>query len=296
MLRALFHAMTWYYVKDGEAAGPVSNEELRSKLRLGSILPTTLVWRSGLTEWQAAGKIAPQIIPPQTLSLAPVMAAPPELGGGPPPVLPHFFCTVCGTIIPADQLVRLGARAVCARCKPTYLQQTREGLDAPVKAPIIGGGWANSLPAGPDSDLADPLNRLVAHLLDLLFIGAPIMVVYVLAFFTGLALVKQATAGPPPVLLMVLVFGFIGGIFFWIFFYWTWFIGRSGATPGMKLLKVKMVRADRTAVGYGRAFGRAILLYVINSFTMGLTNITAFFDREKRTVTDMICDTRVVRN
>ncbi len=29
---------------------------------------------------------------------------------------------------------------------------------------------------------------------------------------------------------------------------------------------------------------------------MGLTNITAFFDSERRTVVDMICDTRVVRN
>ena len=49
-------------------------------------------------------------------------------------------------------------------------------------------------------------------------------------------------------------------------------------------------------VGYGQAFGRALLLYVINAFTMGLTNLSAFFDREKRTVVDMMCNTRVVRN
>ena len=64
----------------------------------------------------------------------------------------------------------------------------------------------------------------------------------------------------------------------------------------MKLLKIKMVRADRTPISYGRALGRAVLLYIINSFTMGLTNVTAFFDVEKRTMTDMICNTRVVRN
>jgi hypothetical protein len=29
---------------------------------------------------------------------------------------------------------------------------------------------------------------------------------------------------------------------------------------------------------------------------MGLTNLTAFFDRERRTVVDMMCDTRVVRS
>ena len=70
----------------------------------------------------------------------------------------------------------------------------------------------------------------------------------------------------------------------WVFFYWTFFIGRRGATPGMKIMRLELVRADRTDVSYGRAFGRALALDAINLFTMGLTNITAFFDREKRTV------------
>ena len=40
----------------------------------------------------------------------------------------------------------------------------------------------------------------------------------------------------------------------------------------------------------------ALLLYVINTLTMGLTNLTALADSEKRTVVDMIFDTRVIKN
>ena len=115
--------MTWYYVKDGEAAGPISDEELLSHFRLGHILPTTLVWRSGLPEWRPAAAIVPQLVPSAAApSFSPALSAhreaPSQLAAGPPPVLPNFFCTICGGIIPADQLVRIKGRAVCAGCKP----------------------------------------------------------------------------------------------------------------------------------------------------------------------------------
>jgi uncharacterized RDD family membrane protein YckC len=64
----------------------------------------------------------------------------------------------------------------------------------------------------------------------------------------------------------------------------------------MRIMKIKMVRSDRSPVLYGRAFGRFLLFYALNQCTMGLTNLTAFFDRERRTVVDMMCDTRVVRS
>ena len=296
--------MTWYYVKDGEAAGPISDEELLSKLRLGNILPTTLVWRSGLSEWQPAATVAPQIVPPSTAApsfspaLSPNINVPPELTSGTPPVLPHFFCTMCGNIIPADQLVRISGRAVCAACKPTYVQQTREGIRAPVKAPVLNAATVGV--AVPDSDLADPAIRFVAHILDLLFIGLPLILGYAIMMALVFALLIPGRNTPPDpkfeLAMMVGMLSFFAIAFAWVFFYWTWFIGRRGATPGMKIMKVKMVRADRTRMSYGHALGRAVLLYLINSFTMGLTNITAFFDRERRTVVDMICDTRVVRN
>ena len=82
----------------------------------------------------------------------------------------------------------------------------------------------------------------------------------------------------------------------WVFSYWTFFIGKRGATPGMKIMKVKMVRSSRAPVGYGWALGRALVFYFLNAFTLHLTNLTAFADAERRTFVDMIFDTRVIKN
>ncbi len=292
--------MTWYYVNDGEAAGPISDEELLTKLRLGTVLPTTLVWRSGMAEWQPASAVAPTPAPMPLDSLPSVTAgsallAPPEVSAGIPPVLPNFFCTLCGSIIPADHLVRIGGRAVCAPCKPLYVQQAREGLDAPLKVPVLGPATISVAPA-PGSDLAEPSIRLVAHLLDLVFVSAPLIAGYLLFFFLVGVGMTTTNSSEPPAALIVAMFGMMGLGFLWVLVYWTWFIGRTGATLGMRIMQIKMVRADRSPVSYPRALGRFVLFYILNQCTMGLTNLTAFFDRERRTVIDMLCDTRVVRN
>ena len=294
--------MTWYYVKNGEAAGPITDEEFLSKLHIGSILPTTLVWRSGMAEWESASKASAQIVSPVVAPSAQPLdpiASPgsmAEFAAGEPPVLPHFFCTFCGNIIPADQLIRISGRAVCGVCKPLYVQQAREGLNAPLKAPIIPG----ALPAGAESDLADPAIRLVAHILDLVFLAVPMFIGYVLVFVVGISAAAATTQKNAPTVMfpafMVVFSIFIALATVGTLAYWTLFLGGRGATPGMKIMKVKMVRSNRGPLGYGRAFGRTLLLYVINVFTMSLTNISAFFDRERRTVVDMICDTRVVRS
>ena len=290
-------SMTWYYVNDGEPAGPISDEELVSRLRLGTIAPNTLLWRSGMAEWQPAAEVAPNIPVPAANPMDLALETPHAPASGSPPVLPNFFCTLCGNIIQADQLVRISGRPVCATCKPLYVQQTQEGIVAPIKVPILGSPWTAGS-ALPDSDLADPFVRLVAHLLDLLFISMPIMIGYALIFSAvGVSTVTGKT--PEPVVSTIMLtgtLGFFGLATAGVVFYWTWFIGRSGATPGMRIMKIKMVRSDRSPVMLGRAFGRFNLFYALNQCTMGLTNLSAFFDRERRTVVDMMFDTRVVRS
>jgi uncharacterized RDD family membrane protein YckC len=297
--------MTWYYVINGQVAGPISDQELLSKFRLGAISRTTLVWRSGMAEWQPAAQVteavqiplAPQQ-PVRPFARSIDTGIPPQLAGT-PPVLPHFFCTFCGQIIPADQLVRISGRAVCAPCKPLYVQQVSEGLNAPVKAPVLGQPLPMNWPTEPDPDLADPLARLLAYILDWVFILGLLGVAwfFLLFFVVSVVTFRMGQSSPvsgmaPRFMLLISVPLALG----WVFFYWTFFIGRRGASPGMKIMKLELVRGNRSDVSYSRAFARAVALDVINLFTMGLTNITAFFDREKRTVVDMICDTRVVRN
>ena len=300
--------MIWYYVKDGAASGPISDAEFMSKWRAGSLLPTTLVWRSGMAEWKTAASVADEAGQRSGLpAIGPVatpaadyssLSAPPELSPGTPPVQPNYFCTSCGNIIPADQLVRISGRNVCATCKPAYVQQVREGLDAPVRVPMLQ--TPAPFPRQTGSDLADPALRLVGYILDLMFIGIPLIAGYALVAVISFGTLTINHSGPiDPARsagVLVAIMSFVVLAFVWVFFYWTFFIGKRGSTPGMKIMKLKMVRADRSSVTYSLALGRAVLLYVINGCTMGLTNLTAFFDHEKRTVVDMICNTRVVRN
>lgn len=44
-------ATQWHYVQGGQAAGPVSEDQLRALLASGALSATTLVWNSTLVEW-----------------------------------------------------------------------------------------------------------------------------------------------------------------------------------------------------------------------------------------------------
>lgn len=47
----------WYFVKDGQAFGPVDIESLNEKFRVGSLGPADLVWRLGMDAWAKASTV-----------------------------------------------------------------------------------------------------------------------------------------------------------------------------------------------------------------------------------------------
>jgi len=47
----------WYYGENGAQKGPVSQETLTDLMQSGRLLPSTLVWREGMPNWQAASSI-----------------------------------------------------------------------------------------------------------------------------------------------------------------------------------------------------------------------------------------------
>ena len=63
----------WYYVKDGQQCGPVSEARLIELLRDGTLGPSTRVWTQGMEDWHEASTIN---------SLVPAVLSP--LQGGPP--------------------------------------------------------------------------------------------------------------------------------------------------------------------------------------------------------------------
>jgi len=69
----------WYYAKDDQAQGPVSEEEMQSLIAAGTIQPGDDVWREGMSDWQAAGQL-PELFAVPAGGERPV--APPPMPGG----------------------------------------------------------------------------------------------------------------------------------------------------------------------------------------------------------------------
>lgn len=72
----------WYYAKNGQQQGPVSEEQLRQMLGSGELLGTDLVWRDGMNQWEPAGRVFPGVGAPAPV--APTMQ-PPGYGNAYPP-------------------------------------------------------------------------------------------------------------------------------------------------------------------------------------------------------------------
>ena len=88
-------------------------------------------------------------------------------------------------------------------------------------------------------------------------------------------------------------FGFFLSIGLMIF-YTTYFVGKYGATPGKMICKLKIIRPDGTELTYMRAFGRFFGEW-LSSMILYIGYIMVGFDKEKRALHDMICDTRVIK-
>ena len=76
----------------------------------------------------------------------------------------------------------------------------------------------------------------------------------------------------------------------------VWREGFSNLQPYAEIkmaLKLKVLRADGSPVGYGIATGR-YFSYLISFMPIGIGFLMAAFDEEKRALHDRICDTRVI--
>ena len=73
--------MTYFFLTNGQRAGPVSEADLRSLIAQGRLAVSDLVWRDGMPAWAPAHEALGIALPPP----APVLAAPPP----PPFAAPH---------------------------------------------------------------------------------------------------------------------------------------------------------------------------------------------------------------
>ena len=192
-----------------------------------------------------------------------------------------LYCAECGRPSAPDELARFGDLLICPACKESYAQKLREGV-APAAAVEYGGFWI----------------RFVAVLID----GIILMIVNGIierALAGSMRQVPPPQPGGDPFAYLSAVAGVVGVL--WLISiavgctYETLFIANMQATPGKMALGLKVVRADGSRVGAGRAAGR-YFAKILSGIILAIGYIMAGFDSQKRALHDMICDTRVIKS
>ena len=134
--------------------------------------------------------------------------------------------------------------------------------------------------------------RLVAYLIDLVVL----VIVYVIAIM-GVVLLMPVIVPPESahetgLTVSKYVCTLIGLIYF------LYFWGRKGATPGKKMLRLRVkLRGELTGepgIGEGKAFLRCIG-YAINTILLFLPFLMILFNQERRGLHDFLAGTIVVR-
>jgi uncharacterized RDD family membrane protein YckC len=174
-------------------------------------------------------------------------------------------CVECGRVFPVKDMLQYGEYFVCADDKPVFQQKLAEGAFNPTRMDYAGF-WI----------------RFWAVFIDGI-ISAVVMIPVMLLSLGHWGFGSPAASGVAQ--LISLPVGLI---------YQVFFLGKFGATPGKMALNIKVVRANGKPIGYGLAFGR-YFAYLLSSFTLSIGFLMAAFDKEKRSLHDRICGTRVIR-
>ncbi|ADE54252.1 DUF975 family protein [Coraliomargarita akajimensis] len=107
--------MEWFYEKNGQQAGPISEAQLKGLFAASEINATTLIWKQGMADWSPLVEVMPDLVPggqaPQGLSLAKVS------------------CPTCGASVLPGELIPAGADTkLCPNCRDQYAQSLKEGV------------------------------------------------------------------------------------------------------------------------------------------------------------------------
>ena len=145
----------------------------------------------------------------------------------------------------------------------------------------------------PGVRFAGPGARLAAYIIDGLvqFGVAVVLFVVVSALFVGAASTESdaatglAVGGLILVIVLVILFTLV---------YFPWFWVRSGQTPGMKLMHIRVVRdTDGGPIGWGPAVLR-LIGYWVNQAVFYIGFIWIFIDKRRRGWHDLIAGTVVI--
>lgn len=207
-------------------------------------------------------------LPPQKPSPPPMSPPPPVAAPAPPPVAPH------------------------APVPPQQIQQNPQPVRPPVM-PAAAPGPPDFQPAPPNVGNKERAGfgiRLGAYLLDSLILGVIVTVLMIpLGIVIKVAVGKAPGLGIPLAVVSYLLVMVV--CLAYILVPWA----KSGATPGKKILHLKIVRDDGVEpLGYGKAILR-MLGYFVSGFILYIGYLMILFNDEKKGLHDMIAGTHVIR-
>ena len=165
-----------------------------------------------------------------------------------------------------------------------YSESLGEDVEASTTPPMIAPKMTEDAQAVEPVRYAGFWIRGAAKIIDVLILSF-LHLILMLSLGKSSSLVEGEDSG---VSLLSLAFGMALSIG-----YFTFFHGRNGETPGKKLLGIKVVSPNGESIGYQRALGRA-LVEVLSRLIVCIGYIMAAFDSEKKSLHDIICETRVV--
>ena len=266
--------MNWHYLENGQQLGPVTEEQFTQLAQQGVIRADTFIWCQGMEKWQRYGELAPasgaaEPAAVETRAAASGLHIQSSAADASRPV----SCSQCGAEVPASQMVNIGSAQLCPSCQAA-------------RARMMATGWG----AGP-VEYANPFLRLGAFILDSLIADAILLIVA----FVVLSVAKAFFSDNKSVLAGAVLFVFVFALW-WGLNYFVTRIANEGQTPAMKWMKIRITGIDGGNISWWRALGRFIVIGLVNTFTLNLGHLVALFDKQKRSLHDIICGTIVIKS
>lgn len=134
--------------------------------------------------------------------------------------------------------------------------------------------------------------RFVAYMIDQLLLGAVTAAICVGFWGFSLFSSPEFINDPEQMMRIQQQFQLVGLLIALI--YMVFFMGYFAATPGMMLFRLKIIVAGGGKVSYLRAVGRYFASF-LSYMLFGIGYLIIAFDSEKRSLHDMICNTRIIR-
>ncbi len=211
--------------------------------------------------------------------------------------------------VPDDRLPQTPTRVTCPQCSKTFplpLRNTALAQEPQIQCPACGvrqapadtctscglifARYQAAQATTPGGLAARPKAgfwlRLVALLIDGFLVFLMQVVFSVLLALTG----SDSFVPHGSVAILIQLFSTILSGFYWIFF-----TGYCGQTPGKMLLRIQVVRANGENIGYGKAFYREVVGKFISGIILCIGYLMAAFDDQKQALHDRMASTYVVK-